>query len=275
MHDTASAQDIAGKDHWEAVWRNEADPSVADPAKKGIGNLYTRRMDALFQRIFANEKGRGKSILEMGCGGSIWLPYFARQFEMCVAGIDYSELGCESSEKILRRARIQGKVVRGDFFSPPNEMLDKFDFVYSGGVVEHFLPTEECIGAFARFLKPGGIMITMVPNLSGLIGRLQRSFDRTVYDIHVPLTAAALKSAHEKAQLQVIESGYFLSTGFGILNVASLDQSRTSTKIKTAIIRGLARVSVLVWLAENFFGRLPNGRAFSPSIICVARKGAR
>lgn len=266
-----NAQDIAGKSHWDAVWNDGEIPTAADPAHNGLGNLYIRRMDAFFGQIFGTG-ARGRSMLELGCGGSIWLPYFARRFGMNVSGIDYSESGCAREDEILRRSVVEGRIVCGDFFSPPTELLNSFDYAYSGGVAEHFRPTEACIAAFAAFLKPGGTLITMVPNMTGLVGWLQKRLDKSVYDLHVPLTAEALVSAHEKAGLEILHCGYFLSSGFGIVNASSSAGSRTSSKLKQRFIKALGRMSVITWLVEDWSQKLPATKLFSPQVYCVARK---
>lgn len=56
------------------------------------------------------------------------------------------------------------------FFSPPASMLGKFDVVVTFGVVEHFIDTRACLDAMSQFLKPGGLLVTSIPNLAGWIG---------------------------------------------------------------------------------------------------------
>jgi len=273
-HD-AIAHDLAGKGHWDAVWNGPNIPAAADPLRSGLGNLYTRRMDAFFKRALGDAEAKDKSILELGCGGSIWLPYFRRNFEMTVAGIDYSASGCEQAKRILERSRETATIVCEDFFNPPSHMLGSFDFVYSGGVVEHFRPTARCVRAFAAYLKPGGKMITMIPNMTGLIGLLQRAINRPVFDLHVPLTVHGLKAAHEEAGLQIIDSGYFLSTGFGIMNTEGMDSSKRSVEMVDLLIKILGRISALTWLVEDWWRPLPNSRMLSPHVFCISRSSCK
>jgi SAM-dependent methyltransferase len=264
-------EDRAGKQFWDDLWNGAELPSAADPSRAGLSNLFIRRIDTWYRDFFAPKTTRGQLFLEVGCGSSIWLPYFAKRFGFEVFGIDYSEEGCRKEESILARAGVQGQVICADFFDPPKELLGKFDYVYSGGVAEHFWPTSKCIQAFSRFLQPGGIMITSIPNLAGVVGILQKWADQSVYDIHVPLDTVALRSAHEAAELTVLSSDYFLSSGFGLINVA--ERTGNWTRLKMVLIRVLEGASVVCWAVEDRIVKIPETRWFSPYIICVAQKG--
>ena len=195
--------DKAGKQFWDGVWDNTDIPDTADPDISGWEGVITQQMHQFYTNTFSGENTRDKSFLELGCGGSIWLPYFAKRFGFVVSGIDYSEIGCAQERQILENADVEGNIVCDDFFKPKSDLHGKFDFVYSSGVAEHFNPTSECISAFAKFLKPGGTMLTLIPNLSGILGSMQKTADKEVYDIHVVLTADQLKKAHTEANLEI------------------------------------------------------------------------
>lgn len=268
----AAVQDKAGKNFWDDLWGGMDIPSAVNPQLPGAGNLFNRRLDALYHQIFAGIDTKQKTFLELGCAMSVWLPYFAKEFGFRVTGLDYSEIGCEQERQVLQKAEVQGEIICADFFNPPAELTEQFDYVYSSGVAEHFIPTERCLAAFASFLKPGGTMITIVPNLTGTVGWLTKACNRPVYDIHVLLENDDLQRAHEKAGLTVDFCRYFLSTGFGVANVSGLDQSSTATKIKKHLIKNLERLSVLIWMIENNSFPLPATKIFSPYVVCVARK---
>ena len=151
-------------------------------------------------------------------------------------------------------------------------MVGRFDIVYSAGVAEHFSPTEDCIAAFSKFLAPGGLLLTLVPNMTGTVGWVQRKLDRDVFDIHVPLSKDALRQAHCRAGLTVEWSDYFLSAGFGIVNTSALDPAKASTKVKKAIAKGLGSLSTATWLLEDISVRLPQTQAFSQFVVCAARR---
>jgi SAM-dependent methyltransferase len=262
--------DQAGEDYWDGIWTDAELPAPVDPADRHYRNRVNRVMADYLDRALAVLPPNAR-VLEVGCARSAWLPYFAQRYGLAVTGIDYSEPGCAAEREVLRRADIQGEVLRADLFDPPAETQGAFDAVLSFGVVEHFEDTAGCIEAISRFAKPGGIVVTTIPNLSGSIGRLTRLFNPAVFAIHVPLTAAALAVAHRTAGLQVESSEYLLSTNFGVVNLHGLPESPRTRRL-AAVLLQLTRVSKLVWMIEDRFGSLPASRAFAPYAACVARR---
>lgn len=266
------AEDKAGKDFWDSCWQDIEIPEAVNPAAPGIRGTFYRRMDEFYRQVFSSSEQKNKTLIEIGCALSPWLPYFASEFGLKVSGLDYSEIGCQQEKHVLEREGVEGEIILADFFNPPQNILGTFDYVYSSGVAEHFIPTERCISAFAAFLKPGGKIITIIPNMTGAIGWLQKICNRPVFDIHVPITAEQLQKAHEKVGLKVMYSRYFLSTGFGIVNTNGLDQKLILTRGKKNLLRGLEGASALFWCIENIFFQFPATRVFSPFVICVAEK---
>jgi SAM-dependent methyltransferase len=214
---------------------------------------------------------RGKALLEVGCAQSAWLPYFAAEYDFHVSGLDYSEIGCATARRILKQHGVDGRILCADLFSPPGEMLGQFDAVVSLGVVEHFRDTAHCLGALRALLKPGGLLITMVPNLNGINGVIQRGINRPIYDIHVPLDAPALTAASRTAGLEVRWTDYCVFLNFCMLSFENL---RSRPRLYNFIERWRWRCSKLFWIFEThsaFF--LPN-RWTSPYIFSVAARPA-
>ena len=116
-------------------------------------------------------------------------------------------------------------------------------------MAEHFFPPRHAIEAFARFLAPGGLLITVIPNLRGSIGTVERLLNGRVYRAHVPLTTDELRMTHEDAGLTVTFCRYFLSTNFGVLNLSGL-ASGPGLSLKAAFVRNLVRFSKIAWEIE-------------------------
>lgn len=264
-------QDKAGKAYWDEVWNGEKIPLPINPDLTTLDNQVNIRFHEFFSKIFPRFKSENSTILEVGCAQSSWLPYFTQQFGLKIYGLDYSELGCEQSREVLKNANIQGEIVCGDLFSPPASMLGKFDFVVTFGVVEHFSDTQACIKALAKFLKPGGILITNIPNMAGLTGVIQKAFNRPVYDIHVPLDRELLANAHQDSSLNLLQCDYFLFTNFGVPNLNGLPPT-FGRKIKGLILKALYFVSKGIWWYEQKFSQIKPNRFTSPYILCAAQK---
>jgi 2-polyprenyl-3-methyl-5-hydroxy-6-metoxy-1,4-benzoquinol methylase len=272
QHQKTDIGDKAGEAYWSSVWEDSTLPPAVDPLDKSSGNYTIRRFHALFSGLFAGNDRHGARLLEIGCARSVWLSYFARQFDFDVTGLDYSESGCEQARKLLERDRVPGNIVNADLFVPPEQMLSGFDVVTSFGVAEHFTDTANCISAFSNYLKPGGMMLTVIPNMTWLVGGLQKFMDRTVYDIHVPITVRELRRAHQACGLKVDYCKYFMSTGFGVLNADKLSVTRLSSRLKKTLASNLSRFSKGIALIEDHSMQLPATRFTSPYIVCVARK---
>jgi len=264
--------DKAGKAYWDQVWIDHSIPVPVNPRLRNIDNYVNRRFHELFSMVFSGLDPRNMFLLEVGCANSSWLPYFAQQFGFRVSGLDYSEIGCGQSRKILSNAGLSGEITCADFFLPPTSLLGKFDVVITFGVVEHFADTRSCIEALSRFLKPGGLLITNIPNMTGLIGNIEKIVNRPVYDIHIPLTSESLLEVHKLSGLEVLQCSYFMSTHFGVANLNGLDSSKLSWRIKDRFLKLLLHMSKLVWVCENIFGQLKPTRLLSPYIICLAKK---
>jgi 2-polyprenyl-3-methyl-5-hydroxy-6-metoxy-1,4-benzoquinol methylase len=264
--------DKAGQKYWNDLWAGADIPSAVNPSDIRLKNWVNRRFHRTFQRLFGKSNTSSMRLLEVGCGKSAWLPYFAKEFGFNVCGLDYSPIGCQMARNVLQANGVEAEVVCADFFSPPENMLGTFDVVLSLGVVEHFEDTAACLSAVSSFLKPGGMLITNIPNMVGWIGTIQKVVNRPVYDIHQLLDSARLKQAHELAGLEVLECDYFIYTSFGVSNLAGISTRTPVGSLKKVFLSVLARTSMLVWRIEDLVGDIPPNKLTSPYINCIARK---
>ncbi len=268
---SARQSDKAGRAYWESIWATRPAQKPFDPATDtGVSFWTGQRFHAFFSEIFAGRDGQGLKLIEVGCAGSTWLPYFAREFGFAVAGLDYSELGCEQERAILDAAGVEGEVVCADLFDPPDHLKGTFDVVVSFGVVEHFHETAMAVRAIVTLAKPGGTVVSFIPNLSGAVGLATLILNPAVYRVHVPLTARALAAAHQAAGTTVGRSGYFMSTGFAVANLHGLVPGTRFYTARRAVHRLLRGVSKATWILESTTRPLPPTRAFAPYAYCVA-----
>ena len=273
-HETTPAHgDKAGADYWTKVWQETQLPPPIDVHRGDINHHVYRSLHRFFTQLFRGVDTKTKSILEIGCGNSVFLSYFHQEFGLDVSGLDYTELGCAQTQRIFDRDRIQGHIYLADAFAPPAELLNRFDYVISLGVAEHFEDTSAALRAFAQFVKPGGILITSVPNLAGVTGYLQTSMNKPVMDIHVPMDREYLDNAVKTAGLKTIMSKYFVSISFAATLEGLHGETIPNYGIKKFVLKSMRYASKLVWVVENLIGTsLPEGRLLSAGIINAARK---
>jgi len=269
---TEQAGDKAGEAYWTKVWGESPLPKPINIHSWGINQHMYRALDRFFKALFKGVDTKNKTILEIGCGNSVFLTYFHQEFGLQIFGLDYSELGCMQTRRIFERDGVKGEIYLGDAFAPPAELIGRFDYVVSLGVAEHFEDTSKALRAFAEFVKPGGVVITSVPNLVGLTGYLQERMNKPVMDIHVPMDKEYLDKATTDAGLDIILSQYFMSISFAP-TLEGLNGERIPHYTLKNIISKTIRYSMkLLWVVENIFGSFPERKLLSAGIINAARK---
>lgn len=263
--------DLAGSRYWEGTWTARNRQRVVDPWASGVRNHLRRSFHGFFSAVLG--RGSGRQLVEVGCADSIWLPYFRRELGFSVAGIDYSATGCERARATLRDAGIEGPVYEANMFDPPPEAIERFDVVFSYGLVEHFGDTSAAVRALARLLRPNGLVITLIPNMAFVNGALQRWLNRTIYDLHVPLRLTDLSDAHRAAGLAVLAEQHLMSFNFGMLIAGSETDWPAARVAKRVVQTALIACQVPPWWLESKGIRLvPPNRWTSPYLAVVAQR---
>lgn len=240
--------DRAGVSYWDSVW----DRAAKQRSKRSSLGRYT---EALLTEFLA-ELPQKAVVLEAGCANSAALP-FVHQLGFHAVGIDYSAEGCRQ----LRETDPQLTVYQGDIFAPPEALLGSADAVFSLGLVEHFEPPALAVRAMTKMLRPGGRMLTVVPNMYGTVGWLQKHLNRQAFDVHVRIDLTDLVQAHDG--MQIVEVERLAPVGFGVVNPGSKFLPR-------AVVSAMARLSELPRAIDNAVP-LPKTRILSPHLYCIAR----
>jgi SAM-dependent methyltransferase len=228
-------------------------------------------LDYALHQVFCRHLpgAHGQRMMEFGCGSSIWLPYFAREWGLRLAGVDYSEPGLERSREILQRHDVKAELLACDLFGPPPEGLEPCDLAFSLGLVEHFDPPCRVLERMAGMLAPGGRMFTWAPNTSGRIARSTERLCRNLPRFYVPMDLNGLADQHRLAGLEVIESRYLQFLDLTLLFATSL--SPRSRRALGALCRLASRVALA---AERRRAQPRQSASWCAGMIVVARKPA-
>jgi len=160
---------IPEKGSWDAVWEQKSTSKKLNFLRK-VGYFYIEATGLLSKYINNYiKKDKKYSIIEIGCGGSSYLPYLQKKYKnLQIFGLDKSLKGCKSTNIELNKDSFLGCIICGDIFQNP--FHNKFDIVFSIGFIEHFDEPLPVLEKHIEFLKPGGILICIIPNFIGFQG---------------------------------------------------------------------------------------------------------
>jgi SAM-dependent methyltransferase len=121
---------------------------------------------------------RPLQILEAGCGQH-WTLKLGVPFEL--TGID-----ADADALAMRRGKDLKEAVHGDLRTIQLPEAH-FDVVYSAFVLEHVADAEIVLANFARWLKPNGLMILLIPDRDSAYGFLTRMTPHWVHVLYYRL----------------------------------------------------------------------------------------
>ena len=78
--------------------------------------------------------------------------------------LDFSEESIKISKDFFKQMNVEANFIKADALNLPEEMIGNFDFVYSGGLIEHFEDQTEILDAHFKAVKRGGFVIINAPN---------------------------------------------------------------------------------------------------------------
>lgn len=162
-------------DFWDEYWHRHQPPITVRPEFSFDRCLSDRLAEVSL-------RARTKTALEIGASPGKWL-HFLSQNGFAVTGLEMSPAAVNLLRENLRiLGHKEPQIISGDVMNivPSNE----FGLVYSLGLVEHFENPIEVIGAHLDWLEPGGTLVIGVPNFNGFHGLIQRSLDKSVFEIH-------------------------------------------------------------------------------------------
>jgi len=259
-------QDLVGKRAWESVWSGRRGDRYRPLDRSPTYMAW--RMKNLLDRAVPS----GARVFEAGCGGSFILPYLARGRGRQVWGIDYSEKGVELTRSYLEAERVEGKVIHGDFFKDNDLRADYFDLVISMGFIEHFPDPGPVVARLASHARPGGKIITSVPNLEGAVGRMHRAADPELFNEHVVIGPKTLDQLHQDNGLEIIAPARY----FGVFCITVVSWRRVMAMMPGPLGQAFwisAKAAQEVVCAPfRLLGRGPETRAFAPFIIGIYEK---
>jgi len=260
-----SSIDLYGKESWEKLYQAR-DPRLLDKFEYIDYNFLL--IKNIFIKIF--NRYAPKSVLEVGCGNSIWLPYLAKSNKIQIAGIDYSREGCNLLLENLKKTKVEGKIFCEDIFQSDPRIIGRYDLVYSLGVVEHFSEPKEIICKLTEFVNTEGLLFTEIPNLKNSIHQLLVwIWQPEILKKHQKISKEELEKIYFELGLEIIESKYL---GFFSLSIVAWDNNDRWPKINKIVLPLIKKIVRIVDIIL-FKLKINSGISFfAPYIYIVGRK---
>ena len=160
---------------------------------------FTQYPDKLARYLSSRyELPKGSKILDLGCGRGEFLRGFIR-CGLNGYGVDQSA--------IAKSICPEAEILQSDLENEPLPYNDNsFDTVFSKSVLEHFYYPEKLVMEIYRIVKPGGLVITIVPDWESVYKTFYED-----YTHRTPFTTNSLKDI-------------FLINGFDDVNVKKFRQ---------------------------------------------------
>ena len=199
----------------------------------------------------------------------MWLSYFQATFDYTVFGLERSALGCRNALRNIQGSTERATVVQGDLFHSPWRS-ETFQVVFSMGLLEHFVRPEAAVAAHSDILDRGGTMAVVVPNLQGVDGWLLRRTNPRVFRMHRLVSPAALEGWAGAVGMEVSFAGH--AGGLGLF-LSMIRHPAMPRPIHAGLRRVWHGLHGLAWMALDRRERWPDSAAWSPFVVCIARKG--
>ncbi len=122
-----------------------------------------RRKDELLASIIDRLRIDSADICELGCAPGSTLAQLAKlRPGHSYSGLDYAPEGVDHARQLLKATSVKGTVYCGDLRTL--DVPERFDLVYSVGLIEHFADPLPIVQSHLRFSRPGGKVAILIPN---------------------------------------------------------------------------------------------------------------
>jgi SAM-dependent methyltransferase len=240
-------QKLVTQQVWDEGWTKHSGDFISKPA-----------IDRLLKKYLPVDAGY--NFIEFGSSPGNNLLYFAKTFRYKVTGLDYA--GIKVTQDFLNKHNLLYTLIDEDMFKWKSE--DKYDVVFSTGVVEHFDPIDTVFNIHKNACKKDGYVVICIPHM--------RYFNKFIVDLFKPGLSAIHNLKMMKPQIfrkQFEEHYDILYCNYYKTSLLDIDPNYDflgNRKFLKKVHKFLRTVSVALRI-DN----IPN-RFFSPNIVVIAKK---
>lgn len=210
---------------------------------------------------------RGGRVLELGCGGSVWLPHLARHCGMKAAGVDFSAVGLEKARRILQANGVEAELIEADILTLHQRGLPPYDALFSLGFLEHFTDPRAVLESAIRLLRSGGVLLSWIPSCECVQFELNARWNPHLRGRHYLTDLAGWARYHTEAGFDVLEASYVQWLDFSMLTFPWLPAIGRRAAYMLLATAGLP----VIWLGR-FLNLRVQSRRLCMGLLLAARK---
>ncbi|MCC6758279.1 MAG: class I SAM-dependent methyltransferase [Candidatus Omnitrophica bacterium] len=198
--------------------------TLQNPKDSDWNNFWSREQSQRFSKlswskqriiqVLAPRCRKGAFALDAGCGSGFFTRFFSDQ-GMSATALDYSDSALKMAAEATKGA---AKLVRADMVNEnlAELMAERFDLVFTDGLFEHFSGEDQdkIMQNLISVLKPGGYIITFVPNLLSPWELIRPFYMPGIEE--KPFVLKGLLDLNRRNDLAVVESGGVNVLPFGL-----------------------------------------------------------
>ncbi len=139
---------------WNKFWKNQKQDQFSHPS-------WSKRRILKTLKPFLKS---GQRVLDAGCGSGFFSKFFCDQ-GLVTFSLDYADEALAMTRQITEG---RAMILKKDLLKTPitEEMLERFDMIFSDGLLEHYTAEEQkrIVENFQSLLNNDGLLVTFVPN---------------------------------------------------------------------------------------------------------------
>lgn len=153
-YNTAMQKSTEQAEEWQAIWERKGALDAFVDYGRSTYNYF-------FRRVLRRYLTKQSDMLELGCGRASLSLSLAPEIKKLV-GVDISETAIQQATASAHKHQLLNTVFFIDDCTGLS-LQEKFDFVWSQGLLEHFENPNRVASEHFRMLKPGGAALMSIP----------------------------------------------------------------------------------------------------------------
>ncbi|MBA2269736.1 MAG: methyltransferase domain-containing protein [Chthoniobacterales bacterium] len=146
------------REFWNEGWKADIAKGPGHPDADTWGNERDERIMTFLRPYLPNNGG---VVAEIGCGSGRVLCRIGRERPVKLVAMDYAPAALDLVQATAKIFNVEVESQLADAYA--TGLPDRsFDFILSGGLMEHFDDPERILAEMVRLLKPGGAVFAVV-----------------------------------------------------------------------------------------------------------------